>query len=126
MSVGNKHRGPRPGGVGEYFMPEGPVVTTETCTCGHCQSIIDVVYRAGAKELPAVCYNCQQFICKFCEAKDECTPFERVCEIDERQDVIEAIAVAKGGERHEQHLRFLIERERSRTQFFIDVGRATK
>ena len=126
MATGNKHHGPRPGGIGEYFLPYGPVIVNETCTCGHCQKIIDVVYRAGVKELPAVCYNCQNFICPMCESKDECTPFERVCEIEERADVVAAVAAAKGGDRHEQHLRFLVERERGRTQFFIDVGKVTK
>jgi hypothetical protein len=83
MATGNRRRGPRPGGVGEYFGPSGEVTTVETCTCGHCQAIIDVRHRARAKELPAVCYSCQQFICQACEKAGVCLPAEQRAELEE-------------------------------------------
>jgi hypothetical protein len=77
-----RQRAPKPGGIFEAFTPEGYSIT-ETCTCGHCQAIIDVHRGASGPELPAICYNCQKFICPRCRKLDVCTPWEKQMEIQE-------------------------------------------
>ncbi len=72
----------KPGGVEEYFGPYGEIKTQETATCFHCQKIISIPYKAGAKDLPEVCYNCQHFICNDCVGKG-CRPFEQELERQE-------------------------------------------
>lgn len=120
MASGNSRRGPRPGGVGEYFLPYGETITVETYTCRHCQAIIDTTPKS--KSMIPTCDHCHSHVCPLCKVKGDCLPFEKLCEIDERSDVQRATALGPLGE---EYLRFLIEREKSRTQFFVDLKAAS-
>lgn len=73
----------KPGGVGQYFGPEGQV-EIETSTCAHCNRITDIPNRRKMHEQVDICRSCMKLICLECADKP-CTPFmKRVEEAEER------------------------------------------
>ena len=64
----------RPGGISEYFGPDG-IVTKHSSTCFHCQSITEFDSLKEMHEHVDVCRQCFHLICLACVGKP-CRPWE--------------------------------------------------
>lgn len=78
-------RGPkiRPGGIGEYFEPDGSVKTVYASTCAHCQHITEFESRRQMTDAVDVCRSCMRLICLECVGKP-CMPAEKWAEFKEK------------------------------------------
>jgi len=74
--------GQRPGGVTEYWGPDGQSVVYAS-TCGHCQHISEFPSMRVIHGYVDVCRGCMRLVCLDCAGKD-CIPAEKWCEIIEK------------------------------------------
>jgi hypothetical protein len=74
----------RPGGYGITTGPEG-ISETDTFTCCHCNTVVDVPPKMSPAEMGGWCVLCMKPVCKGCAGK-ECVPFEKKLEAAEARD----------------------------------------
>ena len=75
-----------PQGYGVVFAPGGVMSETDTFTCGHCNSIVNVPVKARPEEVGGLCKQCNHLICPACVLKLSCTPWELQMERIESRD----------------------------------------
>lgn len=80
----------QPGGIGEYWMPEG-VKTVYASTCSHCQHITEGINLKDIYDKTDRCRGCMRLICKTCGGKP-CWPWEKECEYQEREQLKAKVA----------------------------------
>jgi len=74
------------GGYAITTEPGKSDVEEDTFTCCHCNCIVFVKHRCDPAEMGGFCRLCMKHVCKACNAKGECAPFERKLEELEARD----------------------------------------
>ena len=75
--------------------PNAPhALEADTYTCAHCNSIIVLHDRNGARlnGVAVHCYQCDSLMCVRCAEQMRCTPFEKKLEAIEARDRLRAAA----------------------------------
>lgn len=68
-----------PLGYATIFSDSG-VNEIDTFTCFHCSYIVHVKPLMDAADLGGLCKVCMKLVCKACNAKGSCTPWEKQLE----------------------------------------------
>lgn len=66
----------RPGGVSQYFNPDGTMVEAHTSTCKHCSKMTEFPDKRRMLEHVDICRQCMGLICLECVGKP-CMPWQR-------------------------------------------------
>ena len=76
-----------PGGQGVWSHEDGTIVTRDTFTCSHCNSIVFCKATPGMPQpdVGGFCRLCCKHICGACADKGKCDPFEAKLERMERR-----------------------------------------
>lgn len=72
----------RPGGMGEYFGPDGTVTTVHSSTCAHCQRMTEFPSMREMQNHVDVCRGCMKLICLECAGRP-CMTWEKQMERQE-------------------------------------------
>jgi hypothetical protein len=69
----------------EITSPDG-VVSQDSFTCGHCQTVVFVAPRQKGEDVGGLCKCCMRLICGPCVDKGTCDVFEKKLERMEAHD----------------------------------------
>jgi hypothetical protein len=69
----------KPGGYLEVTGPGSGAGLSDTLTCFHCNSVVEVNAKQRPEDAGGLCYVCMKLICPRCVGNG-CTPFEKKLE----------------------------------------------